>query len=149
MPELAAVYSLGFVLCLALTVVYVFLRDWRRHTPAVERLQTNLRKAGFYWNDSRDAVMRWENEASEAENKKSQVAIGYTGLILALLSWVGIVFLLIIMLSERFFARTRRERRLFSSSLTKQIQFSADQVQVELDQLDVFNDRPTETARPI
>lgn len=149
MPELAAVYGLGFIFCLVLTMLYVFLRQRRRHAPAVRTLQANLRKIGLYWSDHQDAVVKWDDDASLAEQKRSQMAIGYTGLILSLLSWGGAFFLLIIMLSERFFARSRRERRLFASDLTKRSDFSEIDVQKEIERLDVCNESPAEAASPI
>lgn len=148
MPELAAVYGVGFVTCLTLTLVYVFLRDRRRHSRAATLLQANLQKAGYFWSDNRDSLVPYEKNANEAEAKKSQMAIGYTGLILSLLSWAGVVFLLIIMLSERFFARSRRERRLFTSDLTKRNDFTSDVVRFEISRLDILNDSPSEVTSP-
>jgi hypothetical protein len=144
MPELAAVYFVGLVACLALTILYVFLRKRRRQTRAAETVQTNLRKADFYWSDSRDAVVKWNPEANELEATKSQKAIALTGSVLALLSWAGVFFLLIIMLSERFLARSRRERRLFGSQIAKNPSLSREQVLAELDQLEVCNASPAE-----
>lgn len=146
MPELAAFYGVGFVVCLALTMVYVFLRNWRRHSRAASTLQENLQKAGYFWSDHRDSLVPYQKDANEAEAKKSQVAIGYTGLILSLLSWAGVVFLLIIMLSERFFARSRREQRIFASDLTKRNDFTVDSVRTEIAQLDILNDSPSEAS---
>ena len=149
MPELAAVYGIGFIFCLALTMVYVYLRSLRRTTDAAVTVQTNLRKVGLYWSDHQDAVVRYSAKANESETKKSQLAIGYTGMILSLLSWGGVVFLLIIMLSERFFARSRRERRLFGSVIAHDPNLPAVDVQRQLDELDVCNDSPAEAATTI
>lgn len=149
MPELAAMYGLGFVCCLALTMLYVFLRDRRRKSHGAQLVQTNLKKIGLFWSDHRDSVVPLSPDVNQAEARKSQLAIGYTGLILSLLSWAGVFFLLIIMLSERFLARSRRERRLFGSELSKNANLTADQVRRDLDVLDIQNDNPSEVASPI
>ena len=144
MPELAAAYFVGLFACLSLTILYVFLRSRRRQSTPANTLQMNLKKADLFWSDSRDSVVSWDKAANDAETKKSQKAIGLTGTMLSLLSWVGFLFLMIIMLSERFFARSRRERRLFSSELAKNSSLSSTQVLAELDRLEVRNAAPSE-----
>ena len=148
MPELAAFYALGFLACMALTMLYVFLRDRRRHSHGAEIVQTNLRKLGLFWSDSADRIVPLEEKSAEIESRRSQRTIGYTGMILALLSWAGVFFLLVIMLSERFFARSRRERRLFTSSLVQNLDLSANDVRREIENLDLMNESPAEAARP-
>lgn len=149
MPELAAVYSVGFLVCLILTMIYVFLRERRRHSLGARNVQTNLAKLNLYWSDSADAVVPLTETSAEEEARRSQRTIGYTGLILSLLSWLGVFFLLVIMLSERFFARSRRERNLFGSDLAHNPSLDASEVRREMTNLDILNDSPAEAARPI
>ncbi len=137
MPELAAAYSIGFVSCLILTIVYIYLRRRRRQSSAAQTLQGNLRKAGLFWSDESDTVAPWSSEAEATEARQSQKSVTYTGLILSLLSWAGVFFLLIIMLSERFFARSRRERRIFAFALATTPDLTDAQVQTELASLDL------------
>lgn len=146
MPELAAFYFAGLVACLALTILYVYLRIRRRNSDTAHVLQSNLQRAGLYWSDSQDAVVRWDPESNTLETQKSQKAVGLTGVLLALLSWAGVGFLLIIMLSERFFARSRRERRLFASRIAKEQGLSRPDVMAELDRLEVCNAAPSEVV---
>lgn len=149
MPELAAVYALGFVACLALTILYVFLRERRRHSRGAQMIQANLAKLNLYWSDSADAIVPLTADSAIDETRRSQRTIGYLGLLLSLLSWIGVFFLLIIMVSERYLARSRRERHLFGSKLAREAQFDANVVRSELHDLDVLNDSPAETASPI
>jgi hypothetical protein len=146
MPEFAAFYFTGLVACLALTILYVVLRRRRRESHTAHVLQANLQAAGYYWSDGRDAVVRWDKEANELETRKTQKAVGLTGTVLALLSWAGVGFLLIIMLSERFFARSRRERRLFTSRIATTPNLTRQEVQEELDRLEVCNAAPSEAV---
>jgi hypothetical protein len=146
MPELAAAYALGFISCLALTMLYVFLRERRRNSHGAKIVQANLAKLQYFWSDSADAIVPLKTSSAEDETKRSQRTIGYTGLILSLMSWAGVFFLLIIMLSERFFARSRRERRLFGSRTPS---LTASDVRQEIDSLNILSESPAETARPI
>lgn len=146
MPELATLYFAGLVACMALTILYVALRRRRRMTGAAQIVQSNLQRAGLYWSDSQDAVVRWDPEVNSKETEKTQKAVGLTGVLLSLMSWAGMGFLLIIMLSERFFARSRREIRLFSSRIATQEGLSRPDVLAELDRLEVCNASPSEAA---
>jgi|GEM_PF-2852817 len=149
MPELAAIYTTGFIFCFILTGVYVFLRERHRHSKSALNIQTNLAKLNLYWSDAADAIVPLTPTSSQDEASRSKRTIGYTGLILSLLSWLGAFFLLLIMLSERFFARSRRERNLFGSELSGNPSLEAREVQREISKLDLMNESPSETARPI
>jgi hypothetical protein len=148
-PELAAAYTVGFVACLALTMLYVFLRERRRHSHGAKCVQSNLAKLGLYWSDSADAIVPLTPTSADDESMRSKKTIGYTGLILSLLSWLGVFFLLVIMLSERFLARSRRERHLFTSELVCNPSLDANEVRRTIEDLDLLNDSPAEAARPI
>lgn len=149
MPEIAAVYATGFVVCLALTLVYVFLRERRRHSAAAQRLQAHLALVGLFWSDSADSLIPLEPTSAEDESRRSQRTIGYTGLILSLFSWAAVFFLLTVMISERFLARSRREKRLFSSELVSASNLSAERVARLINELDARNAAPSEVARPL
>lgn len=149
MPELAAIYASGLLACLALTVVYVLLRRRRRHSDAAQTLQANLRKVNLYWSDNRDAVVPFISEAECKEDEKAQRAVTLTGALLSLLSWAGVAFLLLVMISERFLARSRRERKLFSSRLIHERSLSPSDVREELSRLDVMNASPAVAASDI
>lgn len=149
MPELAAAYTVGFICCLMLTMLYVFLRDRRRRSRAAQTVQANLKTLNYFWSDSADAIVRLELDSAAKEERKSRKTIGTTGLILSLLSWLGVFFLLMIMLSERYLARSRRERKLFSSSLSKSSHVDGAAVAQEINDLDLMNDNPAEAARTI
>ena len=148
MPELAAVYAVGFLACFALTLLYVFLRERRRHSHGAQCVQDNLAKLNLYWSDSADGIVPLSATSASDEAKKSQKTIGYMGLILSLLSWAGFFFLLLIMISERFLARSRRERHLFGSVLSHQANMDANEVRRIISDLDVMNDSPLRLLVP-
>jgi hypothetical protein len=147
MPELAAAYTVGFLLCLMLTTLYIFLRERRRSSRAALTVQKNLKKLNLFWSDSTDQILVLESDSAEAEARKSRSAIGITGFILSLLSWAGVFFLLVIMLSERFLARSRRERRLFGSLLALDSSLDATKVRQFIDELDLMNENPSASSR--
>ncbi|MES2856968.1 MAG: hypothetical protein V4692_13960 [Bdellovibrionota bacterium] len=122
MPELAAIYFIGMISCLALSLLYVFLRTQRRRSEQIKLLQKNLHKAGFYWSENAETLKPWSHENVMAiieENKKSDRNTVLTGVLLSLLSWAGAFFLLVIMLSERFLAQSRKEKKILDSELTR------------------------------
>lgn len=149
MPELAAIYTVGFLACLTLTGLYVFMRERRRRSKGARTVQANLAKLGYYWSDSEDAIVSLTPSSAEDEALRSKKTIGYTGLILSLLSWLGAFFLLLVMVSEGFLARSRRERKLFTSSLAHETSLDASDVRRAIVELDLLNESPAETARPI
>ena len=137
MPELAAAYAVGFVACLALTILYVVLRDRRRNSVRARFVQAHLAQLNLYWSDSAEAIVPLTAHSASEETSRSRRSIGLTGLIMSLLSWPGFLFLLIIMLSERFLARSRRERKLFSSKLASAATLEREDVQRTIDELDL------------
>lgn len=122
MPELAAIYFAGIIFCLALSLFYVFLRNQRRQSEEIRMMQSNLHKAGYYWSENTESLKPWSPETSSTvieENKRADRNTVMTGALLSLLSWAGAFFLLIIMLSERFLAQSRKEKRILESDLSR------------------------------
>lgn len=117
MPEIAAVYLAGLVVCLALTVVFVWLRNRRRRSDPFIILQANLSKAGRSWSENQDALVAWDHDNDELDRKSAERSTWITGGLLSLLSWPGVFVLLTVMISFRFLARSRQEIHIFSSPL--------------------------------
>ena len=129
MPELAAMYSVGVLLSLGLTAVFVFLQARRANSKAAITVRSNLRKAGLYWSENQDKILPWNEEAEAHDRKGSRTTILVTGVLLSLLSWAGLVFLLVVMLSYRFLARSRLEKRIFGSELARNPDLTAESAQ--------------------
>lgn len=117
MPELAAAYAVGFLACLSLTGLFALLWRRRRESGEMKTLNENLHKAGFYFAESTDRLVRWSAEDAERERSSGLRTILITGGLLTFLSWAGVFFLLVIMISYRFLARSRLEKLLSASPL--------------------------------
>jgi hypothetical protein len=117
MPELAAMYLVGFIISVSLTFVYQALRRRRRKSVVNFNLQNNLRKAGLFWSEDQDKVIEWNQAQTEAELDSSERSHLIVGLLLSFLSWVGFFFLFILMISDRYLTRSRKEKALFASEL--------------------------------
>jgi len=118
-PELAAIYFMGLVVCLALSLLYVFLKERRRSSEEIKMIQSNLHKAGYYWSENAESVKPWNEDAVLEENRRSDRSTVMTGALLSLLSWAGVLFLLIIMVSDRYLAQSRKEKRMLASDLAQ------------------------------
>jgi hypothetical protein len=139
-PELAAAYFAGMIACLCLTAVYSFLRVRRRCQPALQLMQRNLRKAGYYWSENSESLVLHDEgtpRAQESEIKKSDRNAILIGVLFSLLSWGGTLFLMVVMVSERFLAQSRKERKLLNSDLAKTDLTAAD-VKSKLGQLEIL-----------
>ena len=125
MPELAAIYLVGLFFCLVLTLVYNLLRVRRRNSPEYVQLRANLQRSGLYWSENEDRVVPYTPEREAEDHEKLKKSTALVGSILSLLSWAGAFFLMIIMISERYIARSRRERAIFNSKIARE-DLSAD-----------------------
>ena len=117
MPELAAFFIVGATANLALTGLFAFLWKRRYTTGLYRELGLNLRKAGMYWSVNQERVVTGPTELEDADRARSLKMILLTGALLTLLSWAGLVFQLVIMLSYRYLSRSRLEKALVASPL--------------------------------
>lgn len=128
MPELAAIFTLGAIANLGLTTLFVYLWKKRQSTGPFATLAENLLKAGLYWSDGREALISVGDGSKERDDRASVRNIILTGSLLTLLSWPGVLFHLVIMVSYRFLARSRLEKRLLASELARSRALSASRV---------------------
>jgi hypothetical protein len=135
MPELAVAYSVGFLTCLMLTATFAFLSLKRRQSITYQRLVSNLSKAKLYWSENSDQIIPWTPTIDENDRKTTLKNIILTGSLLSLMSWAGSLFLIIIMVSWRFLARSRLEKRLFASQLASDELLSPETVQNLTDEI--------------
>lgn len=117
MPELAAIYAVGILSSLILTMVALAGTHRRRSSQALVNLNTNLARIGLFWSDHRDDLVAWTASAEHDERRSLSRSLLISGTVLSTLSWVGLVFLSILFFSARFLARSRLERNLLSSEL--------------------------------
>ncbi len=140
MPELAAIYVLGLVACLLLTMLFVFLWSQRFNDQQHRTVRENLKRAQLYWSENLDKVVVWEDGAEQRDRATSLRNICLTGGLLSALSWAGVFFLLVIMLSYRFLARSRTEQKIFSSPLSSKSEMDSNDVLLLLRSLDAYRD---------
>jgi predicted PurR-regulated permease PerM len=129
MPELAASYAVGFLASLILTAVFYFLWSSYQKRPEAIRLQENLKIVGVYWSDREDRIKPWNAEEFENDSRKGSRALLATAAGFSFLSWVGFVFILILMVSYRYLARSRFESRLFASALAREAKMTHEKVE--------------------
>ena len=146
MPELAAIYALGLIFGLLETALFLFLWKRRRRGTEFSNVRANLAKANLYWSESRDRLGP-PSPAEEADDMSTSLrTIGLTGALLSFLSWPGAFFFALVMVSYRFFARSRLEKRLFDSPLSRRADLAA--VEVASLVIDIQNELGIARDRP-
>ena len=94
----------------------------------IARTRLNLRKVGMYWSVNQERVVTGQAELEHADRARSFKMILLTGALLTLLSWAGLVFQLVIMLSYRYLSRSRLEKALVASPLALDPTLSSQEV---------------------
>ncbi len=134
MPEIAAMWTVGFVICwLANTVILI--RHRRRYQMADYLcLQNNLVKAGMYWSDHQGQIFDLKQTISESYNPIAEDQADATQSLLYIcggasaFAWLGLIFVLILERSLRHWARPRFEIRIMVSSLANNSNLDAPAV---------------------
>lgn len=119
MPEIAAGYLIGLLLTAGLVALHIYLQTRKQNSLAMRYLQMNLKKINLFWSESESAIKDYTPGAEKIDAQKSIRSILVSGVGFIFLSWLGFLFQFIIMLSLRFLAVKRIERRLFASDLTE------------------------------
>lgn len=148
MPELAAMYTVGFVTELVVMVLFVLshFRRLRRGPSAI--LRSNLTKVGVYWSEHTEKIVAGSTLDELHDRRSSLKTIVFTGTLLAFLSWLGALFFTILMLSHRHLARSRLERELFDSRLARDPNLTAHDVRELVAALTSTPPSPGPDARP-
>lgn len=128
MPELAAMFLLGLLAELLLVALFAFLLERRRTSGPFAILRANLAKAGLFWSEHTEKIRAGTPRDELRDGKRSLQTILLTGGLLAGLSWLGVLFFAILMLSHRYLARSRLERELFASRLAREPDLTGDEV---------------------
>lgn len=127
MPELAAFYLAGLTVSLIVGVLFGLKQRSRYHSIQYEQLQKNLRRINLRWNDLNLSVEELKSSELDLEKTSEQLqkeeyqkarisTILFVGFA-AVLSWLGLIFLILIWVSLRVLGKSRTERNLFSSPL--------------------------------
>ena len=120
MPELAAFYFFGFFASLVIGVFFGILQRKKYHSHGYLMLQKNLKLIDLRWNDlnlSVEKIKGDQQQASEYEKARfTSFSIIFIGM---LLSWLGLIFLIVIWASLKLIGNSRLEKKIYSSPLTK------------------------------
>ena len=135
MPELAGMYTVGTLCSLLLSGLFIYL--WSRYQRRAEALllNENLKKQNLFWSEKRDRLVDFDETAAQEDFRSSRRSLLATSLGLSFLSWVGFFFLLTLMISYRFLARSRLEKRLLATDLARDPNLVTDQVRITLEEL--------------
>lgn len=137
MPELAAIYFAGVVVGLFCTIGFIYWNRQRRKGRSWRNLQANLNKVGLFWSDHRDRLLPWTPDVDLKEDGRSTRSLAVAGALLSALSWPGVLFYLLIIASIVFLARSRAERKIFSSPLVNDDDLDPEKVRATLSALEL------------
>ena len=99
--------------------LHMGLQSRKQKSLAMRQVQSNLKKIDMFWSDSESQIKDYFPGAEKSDAEKSIRSILISGLGFAFLSWLGLFFQLVLMISLRYLAVKRVEIRLFESELAE------------------------------
>lgn len=119
-PELAAMYVVGWVPSGTVTGLQILWHRKKVKSAPYRQLQRNLQKVDLLWRESTAQIepFRKGKELQDLQNYEKNLLL--MGVFFLLLSWLGLIFNLIVLFSVHFIAISRHERKIFASELTSQ-----------------------------
>lgn len=127
MPELAVAYAVGMLATLLLVGFHIFLQTRKQKSSTMRLVQVNLKKINLFWSESESDIKDYSPGLEKQDAEKSIRSILISGVGFMALSWLGLLFQFILMLSLRYLAIKRIERNLFESEIAE-VELSAEQV---------------------
>jgi hypothetical protein len=118
-PEMAVGYVIGVIPSLTATAVHFWLHKKKLKSPAFQQLQTNLASIHKFWSESQSRIVTLEDSSSEKDQHAFKKSLAIMGTLFAFLSWMGLIFNIIVLWSVHSLAVTRLEQKVFSSDLSK------------------------------
>lgn len=116
-PEMAVAYVAGLIPSTLVSGAHLLLFKRRINSPPVRLLQNNLAEVGLYWSESSASIRECREGSAKRDEQLYLRGVKILGLGCFFLSWVGVFFHLLILLSLRYIAMPRLERALMRSSL--------------------------------
>ncbi len=145
MPELAASFFVGFLLSLlANSSHFVFvLKSFQNSQILV--LQKNLKKVGRIWSMSNRGVLKVPDASPEKielamieDSKRTLRSTVFFSVMLTVVSWFGLIWLALYLLSVHRLAKSRMEHKIFSSRLVSDSNLSGQQVLEMLTEMESY-----------
>ena len=129
-PEMAAAYVAGLIPSTLVTGAHLLLFRKKINSPAVHQLQANLRLVGMYWSESGACIRTLAEGTPSTDDRIYLKGLKILGLACFFLSWIGMFFHLLILLSLRYLAVPRIERAILSSGLVRRTLTGAEVMDV-------------------
>lgn len=117
MPELAFGYLIGFTLCTCLVGFHYHLQLKKINSKKMFFIQKNLSQVNFYWSETNAEIQTLTTDSVFIDNRNSLKTILIFGLACMVLSWLGLIFQFIILISIKSLAIKPIEKKLFLSDL--------------------------------
>src|SRR4051812_32509323 len=117
-PEMAAAYVIGLPATAGLTGLHAFLFRRKMNSAKMRNIQMNLQSVNLFWSDAEGKIKPWSEGAVEADRKTYFTTVKWLGILCFFLSWIGFFLQLLVMVSIRYLARPRTERKIYDSDLT-------------------------------
>ncbi len=116
-PELAVSYVVGWIPSLAVTALQYRYHKKRIQSPAFQQLQKNLAQVETYWSETQSGFLPLHPDSFQKDQESFKRSLWIMGAIFFFMSWLGFIFNLIVLLSIRWMAVPRLERKVFASTL--------------------------------
>lgn len=116
-PEMAAGYVVGWIPSLSVTALQYWFYKKRIQSPAFQQLQQNLAQVETYWSETQARFVPLHEDSFKKDQDSFLRSLWIMGGIFFLMSWAGFIFNLIVLLSVRWMAVPRLERKVFASPL--------------------------------
>lgn len=119
-PEMAAFYIVGLVPSASVTGLQIWFHKKKVRGLGYRQLQENLKKVGLQWREAHSELEEYQPEKETHDLKRFERDILLMGAFFLFLSWIGAFFNALILISMHYLAISRKERKLFSTILTKE-----------------------------
>tara|TARA_B110001454_G_scaffold106457_1_gene100192 strand:+ start:26716 stop:27144 length:429 start_codon:yes stop_codon:yes gene_type:complete len=138
MPEIAAIGAVGAFITFLIANFNLYIVHKSFSDQKIKTLNENLGKLGWYWSMDQGAPIKIEGtdskSLSEADYQKATRSAFIFGTMMIFLSWLGLIILSIYMVSVYKIAKSRTEKKVMASDLTKNEIKDLGEIQRLLDQ---------------
>lgn len=134
LPELAVSYVAGATASASLSGLHIFLFKRKTKTKEFQQLQNNLSQCDLFWSETESNVKSGNFKSLQKDYSQYIKSVLLSGALFMALTWLGFFLQLLMMISIRYLAVSRREQQIFSSDLVTKVQ-SKDQVLRTIDEL--------------
>lgn len=143
MPEIVVIGTIGAAVVFILVNINLFFVHRSFQSEKFKTLNHNLFLVGQYWSLEQGRLIPLAGKTTEEliakDHQKATRSAFLFGTFMIFLSWMGLLFFTIYVLSVHKLAKSRFEMRLFRSDLVKQKFQDAKSVETILSTLETFS----------